>query len=599
MNRTREDAEELVGQRRALLGNLLGVGAIAVLGGCVAGSEDPDEASAAQALSGAASWVDTMLPSSGVSLRGMSGGTVGTTVLVGGRTTVADGGGGVFTWTTTPGAIDDAALVIVPTTGGGAWKRIFSGPLDVRWFGAVGKNSVADGPGIQAALNTAAARGGGTVYIPAAEYWITRSIVVPRVLGGQPVPIRVVGDGAALPSTPATATRNGSCLRWVGTTTEPTMTYDPADIGDTYFHSFEHLNFLRGDGFPGGSCFAHPYVANGPNGAARWRNGTIRNCMFSGGPKITGVALVELAGGWNCLLENVMLDGGDIGIRSIAGSRLELVNINTFQKNGGPERVLYLDGGGGHVVRNCRFEGNSKSLITVTGGASQISFDAISSEGHHETVSLDLDDAHDIDLRNIYLGANAFNEPSIALRVSGKCANITLQHGALKPISIEAGAKHVHIEDVLVDDALNRVFLQDDTATAKSVDVIVKVYEHVPPTPIYAYTFTKGMFDDVSMNNNVMWFVNTYNLSSNQLFRGGATYWWGIEAGHEGQMITVLVTMISQIYGNRSGLPPKAAPIHLAVDPQSGFATIPANSVIRFLYSGGAWYEIGRSVNNS
>ncbi len=606
MNRSKREvenrAEGPVAERRELLGNLFGVGAIAVLGGCVAGERDPEQAVATQALSGAASWVDTVLPAgTGVSLRGMSGASVGATVLVGGRTAASDGGGGVFSWMADLAAVDDAATIIVPTTGQGAWKRIFSGALDIRWFGAVGRNSAADGPGITAALAAAARRGGGTIFVPAGEYFITRSIVIPRTFGGQPIPISIIGEGAALPATPTSGKRNGSCLRWIGTTTDPTVTYSSTDTGDVYFHSFENLHFLRGDGFPGGSCFAHPYVAGGPNGAARWRSCTIRNCMFAGGPAVPGVALLEISGGWNCLLENVMLDGGDIGIRSVAGSRLELANITTYQKNGGPQRVLYLDGGGGHVIRNCRFEGNSSSLITVTGGAGAITFDQISSEGHHEVVSIDLDDAHDIDVRNVYLGANPFNEPSTALRVSGKCANITVNHGGLKPISIEAGAKHVHIQDVLVDDALNRVFLQDDSGSvSKTVDVVVKVYEHLPPAPIYSYTFTKGMFDAVSLNDGVMWFVNAYNLSGNNLFRGGGVpFWYGIEAGHEGQMITVLVTNNSQIYGNRANLPPKAAPFHLVIDPALGYASVPANSVIRFLFTAGAWYEISRSVNNS
>ena len=64
----------------------------------------------------------------------------------------------------------EEALYVAPaadTTGAsGAWDRAFNGPLDVRWFGAVGDNATDDRAAIQAALDYANALGGAEVLFP-------------------------------------------------------------------------------------------------------------------------------------------------------------------------------------------------------------------------------------------------------------------------------------------------------------------------------------------------------------------------------------------------------------------------------------------------
>lgn len=77
-----------------------------------------------------------------INLRGMEPGVMPTPaelrlVVALGFWSEADGGGGVFWWDMNVGT-DDGGTVIVPSTGDsptGCWRRIFSGPLDVRWFG--------------------------------------------------------------------------------------------------------------------------------------------------------------------------------------------------------------------------------------------------------------------------------------------------------------------------------------------------------------------------------------------------------------------------------------------------------------------------------
>jgi hypothetical protein len=165
------------------------------------------EVSAAQALNGAdIKWVNSVLDHSshagppspagqrrsvlGTTLGGSGAGTLGATIAIA-ETCYGDGGvgGGVFWWD--PSAqwnLDDGGTVIVPNsiynakgagdlTGG--WRRLFSGALDVTWFGAgpYSDNAFA----IQATINAAAIASpphGGTVYLPRGIYLVHAPLTV-------------------------------------------------------------------------------------------------------------------------------------------------------------------------------------------------------------------------------------------------------------------------------------------------------------------------------------------------------------------------------------------------------------------------------------
>jgi hypothetical protein len=86
--------------------------------------------------SGTETWFDTIFGAS-PSLKSTSGSTAGQCVSVGGCNTTTDGGGGSFSWDSSTNTGDDGGTIIVPTGGTGRWLRVFTGPCDVRWFGAV------------------------------------------------------------------------------------------------------------------------------------------------------------------------------------------------------------------------------------------------------------------------------------------------------------------------------------------------------------------------------------------------------------------------------------------------------------------------------
>lgn len=86
-------------------------------------------------------------------------------------TTAGDGGGGVFRYTAASSATDDGGITVAPNSGSGRWIRIFSGPVNVRWFGAVGDGSSDDTTSIQKALDS-----GYDVEFPKGEYKISNEV---------------------------------------------------------------------------------------------------------------------------------------------------------------------------------------------------------------------------------------------------------------------------------------------------------------------------------------------------------------------------------------------------------------------------------------
>lgn len=91
--------------------------------------------------------------------------------IVAGHFTSGDGGGGTFTWvpvsTQFPLISDDGGIIIRSTIqqyqNAGYFKRIFSGPVNVRWFGAKGDGSTDDTVAVHKARDAAKV---GTVYFP-------------------------------------------------------------------------------------------------------------------------------------------------------------------------------------------------------------------------------------------------------------------------------------------------------------------------------------------------------------------------------------------------------------------------------------------------
>jgi len=95
-----------------------------------------------------------------------------------------DGGGGVFLFNPVDIANDNNGTVVR------GWTRLYSGPVNVRWFGARGDGTVNDTPAFQAALSVK-----GKIYVPAGDYAISNLTMPPSA--GTRASFEIVGDSGS------------------------------------------------------------------------------------------------------------------------------------------------------------------------------------------------------------------------------------------------------------------------------------------------------------------------------------------------------------------------------------------------------------------
>lgn len=106
-----------------------------------------------------------------------------------GYATDGDGGGGDFYWDSTSTETDNGGTIIKATAiTTGRWKRLYSGVVNVRWFGAKGDNSTDDIISIQNAIDSLASTG-GKVYLPKGNYLVSAAIELYSNY------VSIVGDG--------------------------------------------------------------------------------------------------------------------------------------------------------------------------------------------------------------------------------------------------------------------------------------------------------------------------------------------------------------------------------------------------------------------
>ncbi|MBB74162.1 MAG: hypothetical protein CMJ75_06575 [Planctomycetaceae bacterium] len=94
-------------------------------------------------------------------------------VQVAGHSQPGDGGDGLFCWRPQSVATDLGTTLPSNHSASGHWQRLYSGAINVRWFGALGDgrdNTAA----LQSALDTAA--GGATVVLPSGSYRVLRPL---------------------------------------------------------------------------------------------------------------------------------------------------------------------------------------------------------------------------------------------------------------------------------------------------------------------------------------------------------------------------------------------------------------------------------------
>lgn len=121
--------------------------------------------------------LDTIPVSTIAILKSLTGMRNGQQAMVSGYYSAGDGGGGEFYWDAASSATDNGGTVIAADAGGvGRWKRLFSGGLNVKWFGVKGDGSNDDTAELQAAIS-ALTETQRQVFFPPGNYLVSSTLL--------------------------------------------------------------------------------------------------------------------------------------------------------------------------------------------------------------------------------------------------------------------------------------------------------------------------------------------------------------------------------------------------------------------------------------
>lgn len=173
-------------------------------------------------------------------------GTSGQQVEVSGRSTANDGGGGIFVYSSASTTATNLGTVFKPAASTGRWLRLYNGPLNVLWFGALSNagDATTTTAAIQNAIDTAAGlvvtnsavnSGVPIVRMPSGEYLLNSTLWIGKS-NLMDVTYWLEGEG-----------RNSTKLLWKGTTNLPMVEiYHPAP-GQLNIHSLVLKHFYLGN----------------------------------------------------------------------------------------------------------------------------------------------------------------------------------------------------------------------------------------------------------------------------------------------------------------------------------------------------------------
>jgi hypothetical protein len=308
-SRTHEVADaEMDGSRREALSSLLGLAAggaaLTALTACIA-----DEGSltftdtVSEALDGTSGikWVSSV-----ESLRNLVGAANNIAILQG-YTTEGDGGGGLFVWSPTSSVDDGGTFFNILELGQSAagWRRIYEGPRNVRWYGALG-SSTDDGAAIQRAIDSLGVTG-GTVFFPSGTYLITTTLTI----GGETYQqgVRLLGSGAS----------TAAVLYWCGVENDGPI----LKIRNSSYGALEAIHFLGAGMVSTGLQFTHT-PGNGQSLVTEW---AVRSCYFRDA-KVYSVLVGEpdeSSNDGDCAtitFDNCMFQGSSYGVHTTSHVRL-------------------------------------------------------------------------------------------------------------------------------------------------------------------------------------------------------------------------------------------------------------------------------------
>jgi hypothetical protein len=242
--------------------------------------------------------------------------------------------GGLFAWTADTTSADNAGTNIVPmaTPRTGCWKRVYSGALNVKWFGAKGDGVANDQPAIVAAINYATSLGRSMeIYIPPGRFGIQSTIGISPATQG--IAVSLAGAGmettTLIWSPPAGHTADDAII--LGNPSG--VQYEPGGVRD--------LTILS------------PGATSGAGLKLQTTTRTLVQNVAVKGFSAVGGRGMEVSGTapQNTRLINVYLQANDIGLRLVDVN--ELTAVALFINQNVSKGVLLESGGGINWFGGC------------------------------------------------------------------------------------------------------------------------------------------------------------------------------------------------------------------------------------------------------
>ena len=188
-----------------------------------------------------------------------------------------DGGGGTFYYDPTDHATADNGGTVFVGVNGVRWKRLYTGDVSVRWFGAVGDGVTDDSTAI-INTDTYTASTGETLFFPAATYSISQVITLNSTALYQDPNAILIGTGRMILSSNVIPNEDISMSRNCYS-----RSYGIADTGAGFIVNQYQLASSVVNGI-GGPHAAVAVFGNGTaNGSNAWGANFVANTMPSGG----------------------------------------------------------------------------------------------------------------------------------------------------------------------------------------------------------------------------------------------------------------------------------------------------------------------------